>query len=107
MQRGFVAVQHDQLSRMPTVDLPAKLRSDRSASAGYQNPLACQVAGDGCDVGVDLATAKQVRYVDVADVFDPHPSGQEIIDAGENFHCDVGICRNSRYLTQEGGISAG
>ena len=60
VQRGLVAVEHDQLGRAEPVDLAAQLRADRAAGAGDQHPLAGEVAGDGVDVGVDLVAAEEV-----------------------------------------------
>ncbi len=68
VQRRLVAVEHDQRARCEPVELAAQLGADRAAGAGDQHPLAGQVAGDGVDVGVDLAPAEQVGLGERPDV---------------------------------------
>ena len=68
VQRGLVTVEHQQLRRVEADQLPAKLRADRAARAGDQHPLAGDVAGGGCHIGVHRLAAEQVGDVDVAQV---------------------------------------
>ena len=68
VRAGLVAVEHDEFLGSELVNLTRDLGTDRAAGAGDQDDLALQVAGDGAQVGLDLAAAQQVGDVDLVEL---------------------------------------
>ena len=86
VQRGLVAVEHQQLLRIEAHQLAAQLRPDRPAGTRDQHPLAPQVVRARLDVGVHRVATQQVRDVDVAQVPEAHPALEDALEARKDLH---------------------
>ncbi len=107
VQRGLVAVDHDQRVGGEAGDLVAQLAADRAAGAGDEDPAAAQVAGDGIDVGVDHVATEQVGVVERADVAETDRSAEELGDGGKHQDLEVGGAPEVAQLAEQLGAGAG
>ncbi len=80
VQGGFVAIQHDQLSRPELVQLAAEFSADGPASAGDQDPLAGEAACHCGEVGLYRPTAEQVADVRIAHAVNAGAAAEQLPD---------------------------
>src|SRR5690625_7027467 len=78
---------------METCDLPDELGPDRSARSGHQNRPTLDIIGDVVGVETDGLPAKQVLYIDLADLRDGDAAADELVNAGDNAVVDIGLLR--------------
>jgi hypothetical protein len=65
VQRGLVAVEHQQLRGTVPVDLPAQLRADRAAGTGDEHAPSGEIPADHREVDLHRTPAEQVGDVEV------------------------------------------
>jgi hypothetical protein len=58
VQRGLIAVEHDELGRPKTMDLAAELRADRTAGSGDEDSSASEVTSCHGEIGPNLSSTK-------------------------------------------------
>ncbi len=99
VQGGFVAVQHDQLSRPELVQLTAELGADGPASAGHQNPLAGEAAGDRGDIGYHRPAAEQVSDLRIAHAVNACAAAEQFIDRRDHLRREPAALGRGGQLT--------
>ncbi len=96
VQRGLVALDHDQAGGGEPVQLAAELGADRAAGPGDEHPLAGDVARDRRHIGVVLVAAEQVGRRDGTDVGDLDAGAVELARRGQ--HQQLDGCRIGELL---------
>ena len=85
-QRVLGSIEEHQLPRIETAHLATDLGADASAGAGDEHGLARDELADELLVQLDGIAAQKVRDVHVAELRDRDPSGQDLVQLGNDLH---------------------
>ena len=87
----LINIKNDQLCGVMRRDLSAKLTSDRSAAAGYQNPLAVDEVEDLLHIGLDRLSSQKILYGDLLHNADADFAVHQLIKPGQILQLAVGL----------------
>ena len=102
VQRGLVAVEHDQLGRLEAVNLSTELGADRATGAGDEHPPAGEVARRRREIGADLPPSEKVLQGELANVRGLRRALDHLAQRRQHLHGQARLGREVGQLTMEG-----
>ena len=87
----LIDINQNQLPRMMSRNLPAKLRADGAAAAGDTDHLSLHIADDGIQIDLHRVPSQKVLHLNIVKLGDTDLAVYQLINAGKRAHLALGL----------------